>query len=815
MNNKTSLIGSPEIRKDAPSKVNGSAEYIADLNLPGTTFGVIVRSPHHHARIRGIDFNGSNRQPGVIAVLTSAEVPGTKTFGSLLQDQPVLVEDEVRHIGEPVVLVVAKSLEVARLAAGMIIVDYVPQSSVHDPIIALSDDSPRVHPGGNLLSQFNLEAGDLSSGFSSADVVFENEFSVQRVAPGYMETENSLARYNPDGTLTVWVSSQEPYQDRKAIAAVLGIPEEKVQVMSTVIGGAFGGKEDASLQVITAFAAFMTKGTVKIVNNRRESFQAHPKRHPAKIHLKIGAKKDGTLTALHGQVWMNTGAYASYGPAVGSLLTEMVTGPYRIPNVSIETKVVYTHSPYGGAMRGFGSPQAHFAIESAMDMLAESLGIDAADLRARNILHPGDTLPSRVRVNETALGLGRCLELAVESRDRLRRLPVTPGKVSGVGFALAMQSMGLGAKVPDVSAHRLEWLPDGNVLIRLGATDLGQGLATIAEQILADALGLPFNRVITASFDSYNTPNGGATCASRMTYLVGNAMLSGAEALKSELIREAARTLNRPPGDLQYSSGQVVLPDGTQFSAGEFASRAAEDGRLIATIASAVFPYPDDITPQHLPVGMPHMKYVFGAQVARVEVDPELGTVEVKDLVAIHDLGRIINRIAAEGQIEGGVSMGLGYALYEDMCQKSNGNWVDSFTEYLLPTACDMPNNLEIIMLEYPETDGPYGAKGWQKSRLFPLRRRLPMLCLTPSVCAYMIFPSHMKRYIQKFTSQRDDWSFTQCILFPRIDQEDICPKLPFIFQPGFFGEPRRPPIRWKAGIPTTIGTRGNKLKAI
>jgi xanthine dehydrogenase molybdenum-binding subunit len=720
MNIKTSLIGSPEIRKDASSKANGSVEYIGDLNLPDTTFGVIVRSPHHRAQIRGINLNESNLQQGVIAVLTSADVPGTKTFGSLLQDQPVLAVDEVRHIGEPVVLVVAKSLEIARLAARKIIVDYVPLPSVHDPIIALSDDSPRVHPGGNLLSQFNLEAGDLSNGFSLAEVILENEFSVQRVAPGYMEMENSLARYNPDGTMTVWVSSQEPYHDRTAIAAVLGIPEEKVQVMSTVIGGAFGGKEDSSLQVITAFAAFMTKGTVKIVNNRRESFQAHPKRHPAKIYLKLGAKKDGTLTALHGQVWMNTGAYASYGPAVGSLLTEMVTGPYRIPNVSVETKVVYTHSPYSGAMRGFGSPQAHFAIESTMDMLAESLGMDAADIRAKNILHPGDTLPSRVRVNETAVGLERCLELVVESRDRLRCLPVTPGKVGGVGFALAMQSMGLGAKVPDVSTHRLEWLPDGKVLIRLGATDLGQGLTTIAEQILADALGLPFDRVITAPFDSYNTPNGGPTCASRMTFLVGNAMLSGSAALQSELIREAARTLKKTPGDLKYLCGQVILPDGTQFSAGEFASRAAEDGRFITAEASAVFPYPDNITPQHLPVGMPHMKFVFGAQVARVEVDPDLGTVEVKDLIAIHDLGKIINRIAAEGQIEGGVSMGLGYALYEDMSQKSNGNWVDSFTEYLLPTACDMPNNLEIIMLEYPETDGPHGAKGLAEVTVVP-----------------------------------------------------------------------------------------------
>lgn len=712
MSNEPNLIGAPEPRKDAAAKTQGSARYTADLKLPHTTYGFPIRSPHHHARIRSIDIGQAVGQPGVIAVLTSADVPGVKTFGSLIPDQPVLAVEEVRHIGEPVALVVAESLLAAKQAAEKVSIEYEPLPFVLDPIHALEADAPLVHPEGNLLSQFNLDAGDLSAGFESAEVILEEDFSTQRVAPGYLETENSLACCNPDGSLTVWVSSQEPFIDRRAMASVLNINEERIQILSTVIGGAFGGKEDASLSVLTAFAAFMTKGTVRIVNNRRESFQAHPKRHPAQIHLKLGAKKDGTLVALHGQVWMNTGAYASYGPAVGSLLTEMVTGPYRIPNVKVETRVVYTHSPISGAMRGFGSPQAHFAIESAMDMLAERLGMDAGELRAKNILHPGDELPSRVRLYESALGLERCLAEAAEARDRLRKIPAAPGKVSGVGMALGMQSMGLGAKVPDVSTHRLEWLPDGKVLIHLGAPDLGQGLATVAEQITAAALGLPFDRVITAPFDTRDTPNGGVTCASRMTYLVGNAMLNGAAALRKQLLADAAKILKIDVEKLQYLEGKVLLPDGTQLPAAEFAGRAAERGEPIQAEGSAVFPYPESTTPQHLPAGMPHVKYIFAAQVARVEVDPELGTVEVKDLAAIHDLGRIINRATAQGQIEGGVSMGLGYALYEEMNLKQNGQWIDSFTEYLLPTACEMPSNLQVTMLEYPEADGPYGAKG-------------------------------------------------------------------------------------------------------
>jgi xanthine dehydrogenase molybdenum-binding subunit len=553
--------------------------------------------------------------------------------------------------------------------------------------------------------------GSLEEGFAEAEVVIEESFSVHRVAPSYMEPENSLARCNPDGTLTVWVSSQKPYEDRKAIASVLGLPVEQVQVISAVIGGAFGGREDSSLSILTALAAWLTHGNVRIVNNRSESFLAHPKRHPAQIHLKIGAKRDGTLTALHGVVHMDTGAYASYGPAVGGLLTEVVPGPYRIPNVHVETNVVYTHSPYSGAMRGFGSPQAHFAIESCLNMLAERLGMDPLALRRKNILHPGDHLYTRVPLNNTALGLEGCLNAAEEVRKWLLQIEPTPGKVSGVGVALGMQTMGLGAKVPDISSHRLEWLPDGRVMIYLGATDLGQGLATVAEQMVAEALDLPFEMVVSQPVDTRISADGGVTCASRMTYLVGNALVAGAARLRECLLDTAAREMHVSRGNVLYERGQVALPNSKRFPAATFARMAAEHGERLRIECSAEFPYPPETTPQHLPIGMPHTKAFFAAQVVRVEVDPELGSVEVKD---------VVNPAAAEGQVEGGVSMGIGYALYEDMFRKPDGRWVDSFTEYLLPTARDVPENLEVVFLEVPEESGPYGAKGVAEITLVP-----------------------------------------------------------------------------------------------
>jgi CO/xanthine dehydrogenase Mo-binding subunit len=409
---------------------------------------------------------------------------------------------------------------------------------------------------------------------------------------------------------------------------------------------------------------------------------------------------------------MDTGAYASYGPAVGQLLTEMVPGSYRIPNVRVQTNVVYTNSPLSGAMRGFGSPQAHFAMESCLDMLAERLGIDPLEVRRKNSLRPGDRVFTQVVVDESARSLPRCLDAIAEARERLRKLHPSAGKLHGIGFALAMQSMGLGAKVPDNSCHRLEWLPDGRVLIHLGAPDLGQGLGTVSEQMVAEELGLPYDQIITAPIDTRSTPDGGVTCASRMTYLVGKALLAASAKIKKGLLERAAGMLKLSVEQLRYDRGGVVLPNGERYPASEFASRAAEKGDPIRAEATATFPYPERTTPQHLPIGMPHVKYMFGAQIVLVEVDPELGTVEVKEIVAVNDVGRVINRAAVEGQIEGGISMGIGYALYEDVALKSNLRWVDSFSEYLLPTARDVPERVEMQILEIPEESGPFGAKG-------------------------------------------------------------------------------------------------------
>jgi CO/xanthine dehydrogenase Mo-binding subunit len=618
----------------------------------------------------------------------------------------------VHHFGEPLVLVVATSKGTAQAAAILVQVEYEPIRPLFDPVEALQPDAPTLHEAGNLISRFEIKDGDIEKGFAEAEVILEDTFSVPFVSPAYMETETSLACWNKDGTLTVWVSSQHPFTDQLEIAETLGLPPENVRVKSAVMGGAFGGKEDASLAILTAFAAWAVKGTVKLVNTRQESFWAHPKRHPVQIRLKLGAKKDGTFVALKAIAHMDTGAFASYGPAVGVIVTETLGGSYRIPNVDLETSVVYTNGPLAGAMRGFGSPQSHFAIESMVDMLAAELGLDPIEVRRKNILREGDKLSTGVIVNNTANSLPVSLARAQEACQAFAAIPPSPGKVAGVGMALVMQSMGLGAKVPDNSTQRLEWKPDGSVLVHLGAPDMGQGLTMAAEQIAAEAMELPYELVSTIGLDTSSSPNGNVTCASRMTYMVGNTLVDAARQLKIQMLEQAARLLNRSIDSLRYSSGFVITAEGEKIAVKEVISRAADDGIVLQSESTFSFPYPEETTPQNLPIGMPHVLFCFGAQATRVEVDPELGTVIVTHLTAIHDVGRVISKVGVEGQIEGGAAMALGYALYENMVLKEDGRWVDNFTEYLLPTSKDVPAHHENIILEIPEESGPYGAKG-------------------------------------------------------------------------------------------------------
>ena len=401
MTSEFQVIGKSQLRKDARDKVTGAAQYTADIPVENVLWGSLVRSNVHAARLLSINKKKAEDHPGVVVVLTASDVPGTNGFGVVVSDQPAMVQDFIRHFGEPLALVIAQDQKTAIEASALVEVELEVLEPVLDPEAALQPGARPIHPGGNLLSEYDIGKGEVEKGLKEADVVIEDMFEVPRISPGYMEVETSLARPNPDRSITVWVSSQQPFTDQREIAQVLGLDIEKIQVIGSLIGGAFGGKEDAGLAILAALGALKTGKTVRMVNNRHESFLAHPKRHPARIYMKLGAKKDGTLTAFDARVFLDTGAFASLGPSVGSLLTETIGGSYRIPDVHVHTSVAYTNSPFSGAMRGFGNPQAHFPMESMMDILADKLGMDPVDLRKKNIYEPGDqaittvTLPKR------------------------------------------------------------------------------------------------------------------------------------------------------------------------------------------------------------------------------------------------------------------------------------------------------------------------------------------------------------------------------------------------------------------------------------
>jgi len=714
-------IAKSKIRKDARDKVSGISQYAADIQLPESFHGALLRSPHHHARILRLDLQEAKKSPGVAAVLTADDVPGEKVFGAIIPDRPVLASDVVRHQGEAIALVIARTKRQARAALNNICVEYQPLPAVHDPRAALEETAPRIHPDGNLLLEYDQGRGDIEAGFQSSDLILEETFHLPRIYPGYLEPEASLAQWQQEGSLRVWVSSQKPFEDQKAIARALDLPLEKIQVKSAEIGGAFGGKEDSSLPILAALAAYHLRGTVKLVNSREESILAHPKRHPMEVQYKIGASRDGRLQAIEVNGLMDTGAYASYGPAVGGVFTEIASGAYNIPHTRVRNQIVYTNSPFSGAMRGFGAPQAIFAVECILDQLADALEMDPVALRRKNILHKGDRTPIGVLLEEEP-SLGACLDEVERAVQALESVPAAPGKQTGVGFALLIQAMGLGHGLPDHTTTRIQWLPEGGVSLDIGTPDMGQGTLTIGAQIAAERLAIDYDQVQVTALDTASSPDGGVTCASRMTYMVGNSILKSAEAAVEALLDQAAALLEVPRGKISYQQGFIHLEGKEQrpIPAAEIAAKAAAHQQEILGEETYSFPYPPEITPQDLPIGMPHIRFGFGAHVARVEVDPAFGTVEVQEIHAIHDVGKALNPAGVEGQIEGGVVMGVGYSLLEEVKLKGSGNWTDNLTEYLLPTAADAPK-IKSIILEYPEPTGPYGARGMAEMSMSPV----------------------------------------------------------------------------------------------
>jgi len=701
------VVGHRTPRPDARSKVTGEAVFAADLYPDNMLYAKVLRSEYPHARILKVDTRQASALPGASAVLRADDVPGAKNHGLAREDWPVLAYDKVRYVGDAIAVVAAESEEIAEEAIKLIEVAYEPLPVVSSAEEALDPGAPLVHEGGNVLEHIELRRGDVDKGFAEADVIVEHEYRTPSGDHAFLEPEAAVGLIDDDGRVVVYVGSQIPFSDRAQIAASLDVPVDQVRVIQTKVGGAFGGKEDIAGQIHVALLAKVTGCPVKLVYTREESLIVHPKRHECVIRLKTGAKKDGRLTAVEAVILGDSGAYASLGPYVMTRTATHSLGPYEVPNVKVDCYAMYTNNPPAGAYRGFGVPQAHFAAETQMDILAESLGISALDMRRKNALRVGAVTTTGQQLRES-VGLLETIDRVAEAMEAQEALPSLPaGKHRGWGVACAYKNVGLGGGAPDSAGVEVELFADGHAHVRAGAADVGQGIAMVLGQIVAEELGVEYDKIDVLLADTDLSPDGGATTASRQSYISGNAARLAAGRLRGTLARVGAEELDVSPASLVFREGRIEGPDGKVMSLEEAIRLAEAEGRSL--VASEVY-----TPPKTVPLGQDgdmHFAFGYATQAAEVEVDITSGQVKVLRVIAAHDVGRALNPQAVEGQLEGGVLMGLGFALMEDFTMEEGRPQKTTLTKYKIPTVREMPEIIPIIV-EHLTAEGPYGAKG-------------------------------------------------------------------------------------------------------
>lgn len=715
MNQVNEIIGRPVPRKDARGKVLGEARYADDLSLPGMVYGKVLRSPHPHARIRSIDASRARAHPGVIAVLTAKDVPGAQCIGPIIKDQPVLCSDVVRFTGDAVALVAGETEHAAEEALAKVEVDYETIPPVMDPLKALEPGTPLVHPKGNIGSRFKVRRGDVEKAFREGAVVVERRFFTQRIEHAYLEPEAALAMLDPEGGITVWSSTQYPHRDREEVSRVLGIPQSRVRVHQMTTGGGFGGKLTPYAQCFAALIAWKTGRPAKYRYRRDESLIASYKRHPYVIDMKLAADREGRLLAVEGTFVGDTGAYLLEGRSVITKSVTHISGPYTIPNIKADGYAVFTNTVPCGAMRGYGVPQAAFALESLMDELAARLGLDPIELRMRNALDTtvptttGQVLCASVPFKEM---LGRAKRSAEAFRPLLEQTP--KGKRRGMGVGCSTRSIG-SIRTPSRSSAVVTLNPDGSATVVCGHVELGQGSDTMMAQVVAQELGTELERVQVVTNDTAITPDCESTSASRVTYLSGNAIRLAAAKTCRQVLKLAGRDIGCAPEDLKLMNGVVVYKEQGLTLAELFKKHTLHTVTAVADFMPETSAM-DPETGQGSPAGT----YSFSVHVALVEVDEGTGQVQVLRYMALGDVGRTINPSIVEGQIRGGVMMGIGYALTEEV-KVEDGVITPSFATYLIPTTFDVPQQLLVDVVEDPEPTGPFGAKGFAEGSLDPV----------------------------------------------------------------------------------------------
>jgi len=664
-------VGEPAPRHRGREQVLGERPFVGDLRVPGMLHGALRFSDHPRARVMRIGTAAAERAPGVVRVVTWRDIPGERVQGLLERDWPVLVAEgeETRYVGDVLAAVAAETRTQARAAAELIEVEYEVLAPVVDPFAALEPDAPRVHAAGNLLSTTHIRRGEVDAALAASAHVATDTFTTQRIEHAFLEPEACLAVPEPDGDgprLRLFSQGQGAWEDRRQVASLLGLPGRAVRVTQVATGGGFGGKEDLSVQGQTALLALVTGRPVLVALSRAESLRMHPKRHPLTMTFAVGCDADGVLTAVRARIVGDTGAYASVGGKVLERAAGHACGPYRVPNVDVESRAVYTNNAPCGAMRGFGVPQVTFALEGLVDELAGRVGIDGWEIRWRNALEAGDRFGTGQRLGP-GVGIKRTL-LAVRDAYRGARF---------AGIACGAKNTGIGNGVVEHGRAILRPEADGSISLFHSWTEMGQGIDTALRQVAAEALGIDAER-ISVAVDTEHELDTGETTASRATVLGGRAVLAAAARLREAMTGAPLEALT-----------------GREFP-GEFTvdwTNALEDDA------------PDPVT---------HLAYGWATQVVILDDAGRIARV-----VAAQDVGRAINPLAVRGQVEGGVHMGLGYALSEEYVIEDGWPRTETLKSLGIIPPGGMPP-VEVILVEEPQPEGPHGAKGAGEAVLVP-----------------------------------------------------------------------------------------------
>lgn len=712
-------------------KLTGKLLYTNDLSFKDMLYGKALRADVPYGRVKKVDTRAAEKMPGIVKVITSADIPGENIFGAILADQQVFCTDVVRYVGDTLALVIGEQQDQVDAALAAIEVEIEPLPVVSTIEDAIKPGAPVLHPEltgvipemPNVLKHYHVAKGDLQKGFEESDFIYEQSYRVPFVEHAYMETETSIAVLEEDGTIKVYVGSQGPTDDRHQVAKVLGVDEEQVQIAHMYMGGGFGGKEDIAGQIHAALGAYHTGRPVKVHWDREESIKVSYKRHAAELHYKMGITKDGELRAAEVKIFGDTGAYASAGEAVLFRMMAFACGPYEVPHVEVNTYAVYSNNNPCGAFRGYGSPQATFAAEVHLQHMIDTLGLDPVETRLKNALDIGSvTITGDVLTEEVGAGMVQCLTAVKEELARTVLPDVGANEKLGVGVACAYKNVGLGSNIPDKAGARVSLESDGKFLVRHGASDMGQGSVQVVATLTSQVLGIPLSQIRVHTADTREDPHGGMTTASRATFVTGNAVKKAAEGLRKMLWQAVADEFSIKIEKLAIEGGQFIETDTGRplISLSDLASGDV-DFTVEANYDAPQTQPPADHVESHpeVPEAPLHFAYDFGAQAVILSVNQENGEVKVHKVIAAHDSGTPIIYKNVVGQIEGAVVQGLGYALSESYQIVEGIPQTTRLRDLGLLRFRDLPDIVAIPITD-PHPKGPMGAKGMGELAITP-----------------------------------------------------------------------------------------------